>query len=409
MIRRFALPLIALACALPAVAQEARDAAPANNDIVVTGRSLQDTADALAACIARGCPPDEDIAATLAHAENQFITGNYRDARGTMLSSIRRNDNHARQFPVEVSDLYRANGRVAAHLGETRAYQMAVLNMRDTLADSLPAGDGRVLAARVEVADSRARLGYPDEAREGYIRIAADAAAANEPRIAAFAKIRLATLDLPKDKDDRRSDRERAARTALTEIAGQGAAVGADLALMAEVMLARVERDDGDLTRTQNLMARFAQGGGVRRPLLLSSQPIDLQDSAGGSSEERSGNVLSRLTAGVDDRWIDVGYWINADGRVSDYEVLRNRGGVGGWTTAVERSVKSRQYAPLAGERGIASAGFYIVERYTLTAGIESGAACTGSRLRCREPNLRVERIDLTPEDLSDQPTRAAS
>ncbi len=408
MIRRFALPLIALAAALPAVAQQADEGQSPNRDIVVTGRSLQDTADALAACLARNCPPDQDIAATLAHAENQFLSGDYRDARGTMLSSIRRNNREAQRFPVEVSDLYRANGRVAAHLGETRAYQMAVLNMRDALVDGLPATDARVLAAQIEVADSRARLGYPDEARDGYRRIADDADAAGVPRVAAFAKIRIATADLPKDKAARRSDRERSARATLTEIARQGDTVGADLALMAEVMLARVERDDGNMARTQSLVARFAQGGGTQRPLLISSQPITLQDSAGDASEERSGNVLSRTSAGLDDRWIDVGYWINADGRVSDYEVLRNSGGIGGWTTAVERSVKSRQYAPLAGERGVASAGFYIVERYTLTAGIESGIACTGSRLRCRSPNLRVERIDLTPEDLGDQPTRAS-
>ena len=81
--RLSALPFLALAFAAPAGAQQAGQpgAAPVAGDIVVTARSLQDTADALAACIARNCPPDEDIAATLAHAENQFVGGDYRSAR----------------------------------------------------------------------------------------------------------------------------------------------------------------------------------------------------------------------------------------------------------------------------------------------------------------------------------------
>ena len=346
--RLSALPLLALALSAPLAAQPAAE--PANNDIVVTGRSLQDTADALAACLARNCPPDQDIAATLAHAENQFVSGNYRDARATTLASIRRNSDEARGFPVPVSDLYRANGRIASHLGEARAYQSSVLDMRDALQRGLPDNDARVLAAQIEVGDSRARLGYPEEARDIYIRTAVDAERAGVARVAAFARIRQAMVDLPRLKRDRIGSRAEAAIERLTQISAQGTTVGADLALLSEVLLARVERDDGNMARTQSLVTRFAQGGGASRPLLLSSQPIRLQDAdqsavTENSGSQDSGNTLSRTTLAVDNRWIDVGYWINADGRVSDYEVLRNRGGTGGWTTAVERSVKSRQYA----------------------------------------------------------------
>lgn len=403
-------PLLVLAL-LSSTAVLAQDAEPANRDIVVTGQSLQDTADALAACLARNCPPDEDIRLTLAHAENQFVAGNYRDARATTLASIRRNNDEGREFPVEVSDLYRANGRIAAHLGEARAYQLSVLNMRDTLLEGLPDNDARVLAAQIEVGDSRARLGYPEEARDIYVRTAVQAERADQKRVAAFARIRQAMVDLPKQRRDWRNDRAPAALAHLERISGQSDIVGADLALLSEVMLARIERDQGDMSRTQRLVARFSAGGGSARPLLLTSEPIRLQDS--GTSDENSasgggGNSLSRLTVGVDDRWIDVGYWVNADGRVSDYEVLRQSGGLGGWTEAVERSVNSRVYAPLAPVNGIASPGFYIVERYTLTADFADSVDCTGSRLRCRSPNLRVERTDLTPEDLSDQPERAS-
>lgn len=405
--RLSALSSIALALAAPAVAQQAPQTEAQPGDIVVTARSLQDTADALAACLARNCPPDEDIAATLAHAENQFVAGNYRDARATTLASIRRNNDEARGYPVAVSDLYRANGRIASHLGEARSYQSSILNMRDALLRGLPDNDARVLAAQVEVGDSRARLGYPEEARDIYIRTAVDAERAGVGRVAAFARIRQAMVDLPANRDDRRADRARTAVEHLTRISGQGAEVGEDLALLAEVILARVERDDGNMARTQRLVSRFASGNGARRPLLLTSEPIRLQDAD--QDRDSSGNALSRLTSAVDDRWIDVGYWINADGRVGDYEVLRSEGGIGGWTAAVERSIKSRVYAPLANEDGMASPGFYIVERYTLTADYAGNSAeCSGTRIRCRDNILRVERTDLTPEDLGAQPTRAS-
>ncbi|MGK6356361.1 hypothetical protein ACMGDH_14190 [Sphingomonas sp. DT-207] len=39
--------------------------------IVVTGVSLADSEECLEACLARRCPPREDIEALLAHAENQ--------------------------------------------------------------------------------------------------------------------------------------------------------------------------------------------------------------------------------------------------------------------------------------------------------------------------------------------------
>ena len=48
--------------------------------IVVTGRPLAGTARALAECIVRHCPPDEEIDRTLAHMENPFIAGRYQEA-----------------------------------------------------------------------------------------------------------------------------------------------------------------------------------------------------------------------------------------------------------------------------------------------------------------------------------------
>ncbi|MBY0520751.1 MAG: hypothetical protein K2P79_10030, partial [Sphingomonas sp.] len=68
--------LLAATAICPAAARQA----PVN-DVVVTGQRLSETERALKACIARKCPVEEDIAATLRHAENLFVAGRYQQAR----------------------------------------------------------------------------------------------------------------------------------------------------------------------------------------------------------------------------------------------------------------------------------------------------------------------------------------
>ena len=99
--------LLLLILAAPAAAQQSP--AP-DEEILVTGKSLGVTARELQECLARNCPPDEDIAATLAHAENLFVAGDYDNARSVLRASVGRNDDEAEDFPVEVSYLNRATG-----------------------------------------------------------------------------------------------------------------------------------------------------------------------------------------------------------------------------------------------------------------------------------------------------------
>lgn len=407
-LRTFLLAAAALT-ATPALAQEAAAPAPSNADIVVTARSLEDTARALRDCLARNCPPAEDIRATLAHAENQFISGDYRNARATMLASIRRNSDAGAVAPIELSDLYRANGRVAAHLGEGRAYQLSTLDMRDTLRENLPAGDARILAAEIEVADSRRALGYVDEAKDAYDRIARLATERGHPRVAAFAQIRRATIDLPTaqtPRDQRNTRDVREAIASLEQIVTMGGTAGADMALLAEVLLARYERDNGNMTRTTALMQRFLAGNGATRPLLISGDPVRLRDRSEDRDREAQSALQRLQMSDVTDRWIDVGFWVEADGLVGDVELLRSEGD-SGWFADVQRSIRSRRYTPLARTPNTGTPGFYMIERYTLTARIRTD--CTGSRITCRDPQARVERIDLTPEDIATQPDRPAA
>ena len=90
----------------PALAQQA---APGQN-ITVTGVRIQDYRDRLAACLARNCPVNEDVDATLALAEALFLNGEYREARERRRASLGRNrDARPRSFPEPVSDLYRVD------------------------------------------------------------------------------------------------------------------------------------------------------------------------------------------------------------------------------------------------------------------------------------------------------------
>lgn len=106
--------LLMTAGSSPAIAKH-----EAQREIVVTARSLKDTEANLKACLARKCLPDQDIKATLAHAENQFVAGDYRNARSTLANALGRNRKHKEKYPIEVSDLLRANGNVATHLGSS--------------------------------------------------------------------------------------------------------------------------------------------------------------------------------------------------------------------------------------------------------------------------------------------------
>jgi hypothetical protein len=377
--------------AIPAFAAEEKD-----REIIVIGQSLKDTEKALRDCIARRCPPDEEIRASLAHAENQFITGDYRDAKSTLSKTVGRNRKHGEQYPIEVSDLFRANSRIAEHLGEGDVFRLSVLDMRDTLREALPEGDARVMVAQIEVGDSRSKLGYPKEAHGIYKEVGEKALKAGHNRVAAYANLRRLLLEYAMAAEtDYKADMDKAL-VGLRQLAEKPLPGTDDFALVADVTLARLDRKAGNNESTAAIVKRFADRGGASRPILLSSEPIKLPSERG----LESGNVLSLGQGNMEDRWIDVGFWVNANGLVSDTEILRSSGNIN-WSKLVTASIKSRIYAPLKAKDEAAAPGFYMVERYTYTARYMDEV--TGTRIRQRSPVARIERIDITPENY-DQP-----
>ena len=143
--------------------------------------------------------------------------------------------------------------------------------MRDTLKSGLPANDARVMVAQVEVGDSRAKLGYPDEALRIYRDIAEKAETAGHSRVAAFARLRqyLLTYSIGEDKDVDSFKRD--SRQGLSKLAAAPQQGAEDFALVAEVALARMDRKEGKTDTTDAIVKRFVQNGGSNHPLLLSS------------------------------------------------------------------------------------------------------------------------------------------
>lgn len=383
-----------LAAALVAVPNSATA-----QDIVVKGNSLAASAAALEECLKRDCPPDQDIRASLAHAENLFVSGDYATARSTLRASLGRNRKHSAGYPIQVSDLLRASSRVAEHLGEGRDYQLSALSVRDVLKKSFGADDFRTLVAEIEVGDSRAKLGFPTEAERIFRTVEKRAVELKQYRLAGFARLRLATMARKAFDSEPTSSNRKELDKRLNLLIDTPLPDGEEFVLAAKVLRARIDRQRGSSDSTDELVRQFAAKGGADRPLLLFSEPlsrIDLGErtQADGDSARPSWTRLSTNRYG---QWVDIGFWIGQQGKVTDVEVLRSQGNYD-WSKPLLGNIARRIYAPLK-TGGESSPGFYMIERYTLTARVVDGE--TGTRLRTREATPRIERLDLT-EDSAD-------
>ena len=154
-----------------------------------------------------------------------------------------------------------------------------------------------------------------------------------------------------------------------------------------------MDRKGGDSATTDKLIARYAALGGTANPVLLHSDPIAMNE-AQAARALAGGSDLNRIsTQVVEKRWVDIGFWIGADGKVDEPEILRSQGDTD-WTNAVLKAIKTRIYAPLKAARAGTAPGVYAIERYSLTAQYENDV--TGTRIRQRSPIAKIERIDLT-------------
>jgi hypothetical protein len=357
--------------------------------IVVTGRRVPDYRAALAACLARSCPPNEDIDATLALAEALLLEGEYGDARNAVRASMSRNRREARNYPEPVSDLYRAGTRLAEHLGRDEEVETYVYQILSSLRAGLPVEDHRHFTARLEIVRSLAALGKPEMAQRELRRLVNVARAGGREDVAGLAELRLLWLDYLQAPHG-------PARRRLIEMSRWTDSQRRLLSHGAKIMLIQIYGREGDTRRADAIMAEMARNGDAPRQLLYSPSYRLLQQNDPEGDGHRATAVYNRglttpngaqrMTENFVEKWIDVGFWVQPDGRIDDLRVLRRSRG-SGWEAPLLESIRGRRYSP--GDRPT-----YRLERYTYISTLDFTA--TGTHIPDRSPRARVEYLDLT-------------
>ncbi|HEV2817366.1 MAG TPA: hypothetical protein VGW40_09135 [Allosphingosinicella sp.] len=386
-----------LAGAAPALAQAPGPAADDQPTIVVTGQRLQDYRDALARCLARHCPPNEDADATLALAEALFLNGAYHEGRDAVQASLRRNQDQARGYPEPVSDLYRAHARLSRHLGQDTDARRSSYGILSALQEGIPREDYRHFTARLELSENLMMAGNYNSARRALVELAQVARRAGREDVATIAELRMLWFDnIAHPQGD--------ARQRLILMARDTAPAQRMRATGAKLLLARIYRTEGHAAQADALLAEIGRSaaGGARRRLITSppytlqvGDPNDVADTMGESLN--AANVLSRMSDNFEDKWIDVGFWVLPNGHVSGLEIVRERNN-NGWARPLIDSIRGRVYSE-------GPEPTYRLERYTYTAPYER---VTGTNIPRRSRRARVEYLDLTQNEPPPMPPPTA-
>lgn len=380
LLQTMSLPLAIVSLPAPAAAQDGSDT------VVVTSKRIEDTERDLKACLARKCPPKEDMAASLAHAENQFLIGDYGSARDTLSASRGRNARFAETYPVEVADVTRAHARLTSLDGQPEWARAITISALDALKKGLPRDDARVLLQRLENGTQYARAGRIIAADDVYQTVEKQALAAGLPEVRGYAMLRSAILygalsqRYPQYRGaaDKRIKRiETTTEPALAPFR--------DAAARLKIQLAG---DRGDTAAVEAALAKVPPQTS-RKPLLIYGPPIEPDPREVAGVPQTESNIISR-----DSGWVDVGYTITGQGRVEDVEILRKSDDMkGDWFERAKKALVGRRYAAIALEAG--DPGLYRVERFSF---VRDMVMDTKSRVALRSAG-RVETVDLTPDD----------
>ncbi|MEG8041273.1 hypothetical protein QP166_18745 [Sphingomonas sp. LR60] len=361
------------------LAQVAAAPNPQTNDVIVVGRRAEKE---LAACLARQCPPAQEVEASLQASVEQFADGRYPDARRTLQRAIDRNKRYAATLPGPVSSLYATLATVAEHEGDAQLWRTASRNNLLTLREQLGETNVATMREELQFADDMVSQGSWRLGDDTYAKIQRRAVAGGRNDIAAAAAFRRAWLALALT---RTHDAERFADEAVT-LAGPG---DATMAQLREIVRTRIAIRKGDDGAVDALAARIRQANDGR-PTLLYAPPVEDINPP----PQLVDNGMQR-DRGI--RFADVGYWIRPDGTVVDAELLRTNG-LGQWSPVILKHVRARRYVPLRLTEG--QPGLYRIDRFTVRG---TQSTPTGTRLSQRMGPLSVHIIDLTEtEAMSD-------
>jgi hypothetical protein len=379
---RLGILTFAMVTAIPAFAQQAQPAEPQDNSaIVVTGTPLADSAKRLKDCLARHCPPNEDIDASLAYAENQFIAGDYQAGRETLAASHNRNRRFASTYPTEVADLSRAYGRLTNLSGYPEQGRLLQIDSLAALKAGLTSDDARVLAQRLETGDEYVKQGRVDAGEEVYRQVEKQARKAGQYNILSAAMLRPAMVYLALSKINAGYEGDARARIRRVEETREPELKEARAA--AKILSARLAGQGNDMAAFEKAVSGL-DNERTDRAVLLYSPAMDTEVPAG----YRTGNYNAAP------QWMDVRYRVDLDGRVQDVEVLRtSENAEGYWKNIALSSIARRRYMPLdlAGKAN----GLVRVERFSF---VRDATDRTGSRMAERTNAGRISSMDITIE-----------
>ncbi|PZQ56999.1 MAG: hypothetical protein DI555_02415 [Novosphingobium pentaromativorans] len=360
----------------------AMDEGLADSMVTVTGRSLRSTAASLEQCLARQCPPAEDIAASMEHAENQLIAGQFKGARKTLIKSRSRNKRYAESLPREVSGLLQFDADVASLLGMPDYGRIATFDSIDALKAGLPADDPAISFKRLAVADVFLRQGKYSTAVHMYDAVARRAEESGWSEVqgaAMFRSLRFYALAASVNPAYAYESRKRfAALRATTDPATKPMR---DAALALTVKLRLISDKHADVDKIMQELAEVK----MATPVLIYAPPV--QFGAGSSAE-----MLYVTPTLSKDQWVDFDYLIAQDGTVRDVAIAAQAPKVNADVLALmQSSLEGRRYVPL--DVPADSAGMARRERLMLVA---DTAPVTGTRLNIKAGLPKLMTMDLT-------------
>ncbi|KQN15718.1 hypothetical protein QP178_09060 [Sphingomonas aurantiaca] len=370
--------------AAPAPVAPAHSADGEGKTIVVVGRRVEDSARALAACIARQCPPKEEIDASLAYAEDQFLAGDYPEAQRTLAKARGRNMRYKRELPVEVGDLLRASGRMLAVNGQRDAARITAIDSLDALKSGLPSTDRRIFIQRLAVGDAFAKEGRFIAARDVYNKVANQAAAAGDVRVKGYALFRIAglyTSIAPLVPAYR--------QTAFDSLRRIDETTEPDLAPFRDAAKFLRCRLQGTGVNAGRDCIAATNTDRVSKAELIYAPPIDLNNW-----RQENPSTVARLHGEATPQWADVAFRVAPDGTVRDIDTVRTSTNVdAGWMKLVTDALGERRYRPL--QRAPSDEGLRRIERYSIVYDVVS---MKGTRIRARSSVPHIEILDLTVE-----------
>ncbi|URW76021.1 hypothetical protein M9980_01970 [Sphingomonas donggukensis] len=362
--------------------------------IVVIARDTRKSKAALDACIRRKCPPQEDIAATITHAENQFIDGDFENAWATLRRSRGRNDRYASTLPKSVSGLRQFSADMATVLGEPDLARVGTIDSLSALKAKKNASQADLELKRLEIGDAFARQSNLEAATTPlplrsrlqmavsvYDAVAKRAAEARLPDVQGRAMLRSASLFAQLASDNamyrQQANRRIAALRATTDPAMQ------TYREAAEILVARAAYDRGDPAPIERLLDTYPSR--TRSPMLVVAPRLSLGED--GSCVDAGANGPD-----VQDQWIDYDFVIDAGGRVGDIvERRRGKHADGAWINVAQSSLRGRRYLPLEMAQGMT--GVSRRERFVLVA---DRATKTGTRIASGCGPAKIITVDLT-------------